>query len=160
MRSTKVKVQALFAAVLIVPILTVGGQSAMADPPTGSIIAPAVPTTVVRDCAGKAFVKPADISSIYCGDAGLTVSRISWRTWTNTSATGTGTAREKVCVPNCADGPRRVTAVDIRLISPLRISDTRNLGVSKRPYPKAFSRITLTARAAHTSRSYRLTSPQ
>ncbi|MFW0793276.1 hypothetical protein AAFP30_05645 [Gordonia sp. CPCC 205515] len=71
--------------------------------------------TVINDCAGTSYVKPRMINSIYCGDAGIIVSDISWSSWQAARAEGTGVEHRKTCVPNCADGPIAVQPVTVRL---------------------------------------------
>ncbi len=59
-------------------------------------------TYVAGDCAGAAF-KPREVV-LACGDAGLTATKMQWKQWSSTRASGVGTGEEKVCTPNCANG--------------------------------------------------------
>jgi hypothetical protein len=60
--------------------------------------------TVVINCAGKGEVKPQEIV-ITCADAGVMVTKISWKTWNNNQAKGTGTLVWNTCLPKtCVDG--------------------------------------------------------
>lgn len=94
----------VLVALAAVPVVTgAGGPAAAAPPP------------VIRDCAGNPHVKPTTIDSIHCGDAGLVVTDITWRTWTAGEARGTGIERKKTCVPDCATGGTQVQPVDVRL---------------------------------------------
>lgn len=96
-------------AVAVAIITTSGAPAAVANP-----VAP----VVVRDCSGRAQVRPTEIDSIYCGAAGIIVGDITWRTWGPALAGGSGTERRLVCRAACA---RRVPisyGVAIRLSTP------------------------------------------
>ena len=54
------------------------------------------------DCEFPAY-KPETIM-IYCGDGGAYISKISWKTWGQDGATGTGEYYKNLCDPDCADG--------------------------------------------------------
>ena len=74
----------------------------------GLAIAPtagAAPTaTVVINCVGKGVVKPKQII-IACADAGVMVYKISWTSWTDNEAKGTGTLAWNTCLPKtCVAG--------------------------------------------------------
>lgn len=60
-------------------------------------------TYIAGDCAGAAF-KPREVV-LTCGDAGLVATKMKWRHWGSTRAHGVGVGEEKVCTPNCAEGP-------------------------------------------------------
>lgn len=87
---------------------------AAAVPPTDAAPRPAV----IYDCSGNAQVKPRSIDSIFCGDAGIIITGLSWRTWHNTSAIGQGIEHRKTCRPDCASGPVAVDKVTVRLFAP------------------------------------------
>jgi hypothetical protein len=54
------------------------------------------------DCESAVY-KPKSIT-LTCADGGWSIQAITWNTWTAEGAEGTGTWRENLCEPNCADG--------------------------------------------------------
>ena len=65
---------------------------------------PAVKATEVLtwDCEYPEY-QPKTIM-IYCGDGGAYVDKISWTTWNQKGAVGTGLYYKNLCEPDCADG--------------------------------------------------------
>jgi len=55
-----------------------------------------------RGCAKPSY-KPTQII-VTCGDANTVVQKISWKSYGEMSAEGSGTAAVNACDPNCADG--------------------------------------------------------
>jgi len=51
----------------------------------------------------------------YCADAGVLIYDITWDRWGYNGAEGTGTYSDNLCEPNCADGKRVETKVDLFL---------------------------------------------
>jgi hypothetical protein len=47
--------------------------------------------------------KPEAIT-LTCADGGLYVDQISWKAWSKSGASGTGTFYENLCEPSCAEG--------------------------------------------------------
>jgi hypothetical protein len=47
--------------------------------------------------------KPKTIM-IYCGDGGAYIAKITWTSWGQDGATGTGEYYKNICEPDCADG--------------------------------------------------------
>lgn len=89
--------------------------------------------TVVINCVGKKVVKPKQIV-VTCADAGVSVQKISWKTWGLNAATGTGTLVWNTCLPtDCASGIVEKYPVRIRLGR-----------IASGPGVTAFSRMTLT----------------
>ncbi|GAC67544.1 hypothetical protein GS4_08_01290 [Gordonia soli NBRC 108243] len=112
-------------AVLLGVLVTALGLAAT---PWTSALASAAPTTartVIYDCSGKASISPRTISSIFCGDAGVVVTDVTWPIWTDGGAVGIGTEHRKLCVPNCAAGRSAVYPVGIWLYAPVRGEFTR-----------------------------------
>jgi hypothetical protein len=70
-------------------------------------------------CGGTdvARYKPKGVI-VLCGDGGFRVVRITWSTWTETSATGRGTAKVNNCKPNCASGKFESFRVKVSLSRP------------------------------------------
>lgn len=54
------------------------------------------------DCEYPEY-KPSTIM-IFCGDGGAYVDKITWNTWGQDGAQGTGQYFKNLCEPNCADG--------------------------------------------------------
>ena len=61
-----------------------------------------------------------------CADGGMFVTEITWNTWTETGASGTGTYSQNMCDPNCAEGTRVNVPVTIKLSGPFEYKE-RNL---------------------------------
>ena len=76
---------------------------------------PAIKATEVLtwDC-GSAVYKPESIT-LTCADGGWSIQAITWSTWTTKGAKGTGTWRENLCKPNCADGEIAEAKVNLKL---------------------------------------------
>ena len=58
--------------------------------------------------------KPEAIT-LTCADGGLYVDQISWKTWSKSRASGTGTFNENLCEPSCAEGEQVSAPVNITL---------------------------------------------
>ena len=58
--------------------------------------------------------KPEAIT-LTCADGGLYVDQISWKSWSNSGASGTGTFYENLCEPSCAEGEQVSAPVNITL---------------------------------------------
>ena len=58
--------------------------------------------------------KPETIM-IYCGDGGAYISKITWTSWNQDGAQGTGQYFKNLCEPDCADGKIVHAPVNIRL---------------------------------------------
>ena len=65
------------------------------------------------DCESAEY-KPESIT-LTCADAGWSIQGITWSTWTEKGAEGTGTWRENLCEPNCADGAIVEAKVQVKL---------------------------------------------
>jgi hypothetical protein len=100
----------------------------LALPPAAS----AATDTVIIDCQGKAVTKPKEIV-VTCADAGVTVTRITWTSWTMNGANGTGTLAWNTCLPKtCVDGIVQKYKVKVHLGR-----------VASAPSINAFTRMTL-----------------
>ncbi|TSD98037.1 hypothetical protein FOS14_13625 [Skermania sp. ID1734] len=104
--------------------------------------APTTPATkaAVFTCRGEPQVRPATIDSVFCADMGLTVTSITWQSWGDNNAVGTGTENKNLCEPTCAAGKIQHRPVTVTLSN---------------PQDGGFSKITLTA-GDGTSESYPL----
>jgi hypothetical protein len=65
------------------------------------------------DCEFPAY-KPETIM-IYCGDGGAYIAKITWNSWSQDEATGTGEYYKNLCKPDCADGQIVHAPVNISL---------------------------------------------
>ena len=65
------------------------------------------------DCEYPEY-KPSTIM-IFCGDGGAYVDKITWNTWGQDGAQGTGQYFKNLCEPNCAEGTIVHARVAIRL---------------------------------------------
>jgi hypothetical protein len=72
------------------------------------------PTPVLTGCSHKAEVRPAAVV-FACADANFYANHIHWKSWTATSAVGTGVGHRNDCTPNCAAGHFHTFKVTVRL---------------------------------------------
>jgi len=102
--------------------MTFGALSAcvQADPPVWT---QADTDIYVVNCA--TFEKKPVELVLYCADAGQILTEISWSSWTNEEAVGSGTSTTNDCEPNCAAGTDVVTKVDIKLLKPVESAEGR-----------------------------------
>jgi hypothetical protein len=66
------------------------------------------------DCEYPEY-KPESIM-IYCGDGGAYIDKITWNSWSQNGASGTGEYYRNLCKPDCAQGKIVHAPVNIRLI--------------------------------------------
>ena len=86
------------AAVVAAPLLAVSGAAITAP------MAQAANGTGVVDCTGAVVSRPKDLT-ISCADANITITKITWKSWTNNRARGTGTLVWNTCLPQtCVAG--------------------------------------------------------
>ena len=72
------------------------------------------PTEVLTwDCESPEY-KPESIT-LTCADGGWSLQEITWNSWTEKGAEGTGTFRENLCKPDCADGEIVQAKVKVKL---------------------------------------------
>jgi hypothetical protein len=76
--------------------LLVGGANASAGSTERALIPGCGGTDVAR-------YKPRTVV-LTCGDGGFRATRLSWDTWTERRAEGSGTAKVNNCKPSCAEG--------------------------------------------------------
>jgi hypothetical protein len=76
---------------------------------------PAIKATDVLtwDCESAVY-KPESIT-LTCADGGWSLQQITWTLWTEKGAEGTGTFRENLCEPSCAEGKIAEAKVKIEL---------------------------------------------
>jgi len=68
---------------------------------------------LIWDCESAEY-KPQSII-LTCADGGWSIQAITWSSWTEHGAEGTGTWRENLCKPNCADGKIGEAKVQVNL---------------------------------------------
>lgn len=101
-------------------VSTAAGAPLAHAAPSGSSTA-----TVIRNCVGGKQIRPRTISSIFCGDAGVIVTDVTWLGWTDGWAIGYGTEHRKLCQPSCAAGRSTSDRVGIWLFAPVRGAFTK-----------------------------------
>lgn len=69
------------------------------------VVASAAPSeTAIVDCAGDLVTRPSSIV-LTCGDASVSINKITWSSWTANAAKGKGTLAWNTCLPKtCVDG--------------------------------------------------------
>ena len=68
---------------------------------------------LTRDCESAVY-KPEAIT-LTCADGGWSLQEITWTSWTEKGAVGTGIFRENLCKPSCADGDFVEAKVNLKL---------------------------------------------
>jgi hypothetical protein len=72
------------------------------------------PMNIYTTVCGYPEHKP-DVTTINCADFGVQINNISWHTWSPYGARGTGVWSVNQCEPDCANGTRIGTPVEVRL---------------------------------------------
>ena len=75
-----------------------------------------LPGTWTYDCEFP-VQRPHEIM-LTCGDGGMVITDITWKSWTTSGATGTGMYSQNMCHPNCTNGTRVDASVSIKLSKP------------------------------------------
>ena len=122
----------------------------------GLAIAPpasASPDTVVVTCTGRGVVQPKVID-LACADASVLITNITWKSWTDNGAKGTGTLAWNTCLlETCAGG----------IVQKYRVRITLG-GVASAPGVSAFTAVTLAfpkgGPAAAETATYTIDNPQ
>ncbi|MFI9507935.1 hypothetical protein [Nocardia sp. NPDC052566] len=113
MRVLGLAAAAAAVAALLAGCGTKDGESATTTP---SSAAPSV--AQLKDCGGKPVMRPASIT-VTCADANLSVTDITWLSWTDRDARGTGIEHRNNCQPDCAAGQQESMQVTIELSGPV-----------------------------------------
>jgi hypothetical protein len=76
-----------------------------------------------QDLHGKLLFKPAcnGFGCALSGDSTSFLSKMTWKTWSDTEAVGTGIDKLDGCDPNCAAGPVYQVATVVTLSNPVKI---------------------------------------
>ena len=80
---------------------------------------------LISNCA-KAKFKPAAVI-IACGDASLGATGMTWSSWTQKSAVGTGTGEINDCTPDCVHGTTKRAPMELRLSKPVKCSNGKRI---------------------------------
>ncbi|WHU47054.1 hypothetical protein QNM97_24395 [Gordonia sp. L191] len=111
---------------LVAALVIAGLAGAATEAPPAHAAPGGSPTaTVIRDCVGGKQIRPRTISSIFCGDAGVIVTDVTWLGWADGWAIGYGTEHRKLCQPSCAAGRSTSDPVGIWLFAPVRGAFTK-----------------------------------
>ena len=103
---------AVIAVALVIGLLTRAPQEMTSQPRSYAKL----PGTWTYDCEFP-VQRPAEIM-LTCADGGMVVTEISWQTWTQSEARGTGIYSENLCEPDCADGSRVEVPINVKLSEP------------------------------------------
>ena len=123
-------------SVSTVPVSTPASTPPSTPASTPASSSPAqLPVLAAGSYAG---MKPAEID--FSGDATNVVTKISWSSWTATTASGSGTSDIDSCNPNCAQAPPSLVPTTITLTDPVngkftKMTETRNGSSKTYTYP-------------------------
>ena len=81
--------------------------------PSSQPISTAAADIYTWDCESP--VQKPETIMIMCGDGGILIYKITWKTWSAKGATGTGTWGENLCDPSCAEGEVVYAPVNVSL---------------------------------------------
>ena len=80
---------------------------------------------LIGNCAKPKF-KPANVI-LACGDASLGATGVSWTSWTQKSAVGSGTGQLNDCNPDCVHGKTKTAPMSLRASKPRTCSNGRRI---------------------------------
>jgi hypothetical protein len=69
-------------------------------------VSPVVVDARISDCGVEPLTSRPDQITATCADAGIVATKIDWRYWGPTMASGTGIVSANDCAPSCAEGSR------------------------------------------------------
>ncbi len=106
--------------------LLAAGCNAQASP---SVVVTGAPNPSVtflaqgQDLNGKLLFRPAcnGFGCALSGDSTSFLSKMTWKTWSDTEAVGTGIDKIDGCSPNCAAGPIYSVATVVTLSNPVKV---------------------------------------
>ena len=112
-------------SVILVALLAAIGAAALAvaDGPVAS--QSGKPPLLIANCLKPKF-EPKDVI-IACGDASLGARGMTWSSWTQKSAVGTGTGQINDCNPDCVHGTTKTAPMELRLSKPQKCSNGRRV---------------------------------
>jgi hypothetical protein len=80
---------------------------------------------LIGNCAKPQF-KPANVI-LACGDASLGATGVSWTSWTQKAAVGSGTGQLNDCNPDCVHGKVKTAPMSLRASKPRTCSNGRRI---------------------------------
>jgi hypothetical protein len=80
---------------------------------------------LIANCLKPKFEPKSVI--IACGDASLGATGITWSSWTQKSAVGTGTGQINDCTPDCVHGHTKMAPMQLSLSKPKKCPNGRRL---------------------------------
>jgi hypothetical protein len=80
---------------------------------------------LIGNCAKPKF-KPANVI-LACGDASLGATGVSWTSWTQKAAVGSGTGQLNDCNPDCVRGKVKTAPMSLRASKPQTCSNGRRI---------------------------------
>ena len=112
---------------IILPLVAVAaiGVCASAGASGPVAVSSGKPPLLIANCV-KAKFKPADVI-IACGDASLGATGMTWSSWTQKSAVGTGTGQVNDCTPDCVHGTTKTAPMELRLSKPQKCSNGKRV---------------------------------
>jgi hypothetical protein len=118
--------RAAAGAGIICATLLAAGCNAQASP---SVVVTGAPNPSVaylaqgQDIHGKLLLQPAcnGFGCALSGDSTTFLSKMTWKTWSDTEAVGTGIDKIDGCDPDCAAGPIYSVAAVVTLSNPVKV---------------------------------------
>jgi hypothetical protein len=104
-------------------IVALGAPAAGASDPVAG--ASGKPPLLIANCFKPKF-KPAMVI-VACGDASLGARSMTWSSWTQKSAVGTGTGQINDCDPDCVQGTTKTAPIELRVSKPLKCSSGKRI---------------------------------
>jgi hypothetical protein len=121
-------------------VSTVPPSTPVSTPPSTPVSNPPSSPAQLPVLAAGSYtgMKPAEID--FSGDSTNVVTKISWTSWTATTASGSGTSDIDSCNPNCAQAPPSLVPTTITLTDPVngkftKMIEARNGSSKTYTYP-------------------------
>jgi hypothetical protein len=102
---------------ILIAAIAVIGFSAVADAGSKPLL--------IGNCAKAKFEPPNVI--LACGDASIGATGVTWNSWTQKAATGSGTGQLNDCNPDCAHGKTKTGPMTLRASKPKTCSNGRRI---------------------------------
>jgi hypothetical protein len=108
-----IKSRTIFVASAVFLSAALATNLSLDEPDTMPAIKVKATEVLTWDCELPEY-KPEAIT-LTCASGGLYVDQITWNSWSQNGATGTGTFSENLCEPSCAEGKQVSQAVKVKL---------------------------------------------